>query len=127
MSKNRLRGVQISSLPTSFYSNGSTSSKESIIIRGWGFATGAGSVIDQTVTFPMTFATPPTAIATVLGAKGGSDPGAMTDAGLSAEVVRGGQLTSTTDTHLYITGTNGGSVGSGIRVLYNLIIIGEPA
>ena len=123
----------ISGVPTKTrYLNGSGNlsggTDETVIIRGWSYGTSTGGLINVLVNFGVTFKYPPIVIVSTLGYKNGSNPTSQTDNnGLAGEVARGGQETTTTTTRVFIQNSAGGSVSSGTRVLFNLIIIGELA
>lgn len=101
--------------------------KPVVVLYGWDFGTSTGGTITKAVNFGMTFKTPPTVIVQTLGYKSSSDPTSQSDtSGVASEVARGGEVTSTTGTTVFITSENGGVIGNGARILFNIIVIGEP-
>lgn len=131
MAQNKIKGAQILKLPTYQLDKGVlTPGKESVILKGWGFVLvpGAVAAASATVSFGVTFATPPIVIVTTLGYKTGSDPATIADnMGTAGEIVRGGQATTTTSTGIYVQNATATNMSSGARILYNIVVIGELA
>ena len=131
MAKQQLKGVQILTLPTQAWDKGTlTPGKNSVILRGWGFVLvpSATAAASATVTFGVTFATPPIVICSTLGYKVGSDPANISDNyGIAGEIIRGGQATTTTQTSIYVQNATATNMSSGARILYNMIVIGKLA
>src|SRR5690606_8563114 len=125
---------QIASLPPitvkgRFYDRGSLGSeKDVVMIYGWDytlFETRA-EYKDKNITFGMTFKTPPIVVVSTMGYSGGA-ASVIGGAGPAGEVTLGGIKTNTTGTTIRVRAETGKTVPPNISILYNLIVIGEPA
>ena len=65
-------------------------------------------------------------ICTTAGYSGG-DPTTIAGQGSAGEVVRGGMATTKTSTSVLVSGSGGGGVPNGVRVTFNILVIGELA
>lgn len=114
-------------VPARFLNNGSLGPPDgAVVLYGWGYTPSAGS--SATISFGMTFATPPIVIATTRGYKNTSNPTNKDDAaGMAGEIIRGGQEVTTTNAKVFVQTASGGAVPAGTRILFNIIVIGTPA
>ena len=101
---------------------------KTVMLYGWGFGTSSGGTIQASVPFGMTFKSPPIVVVSTRGYKNSSNPTNADDVlGIAGEIARGGQEVTTTGCKVFIQNASGGSITSGVRILFNIMVVGEPA
>lgn len=112
-------------VPARYYERGQLrEQRNTTILYGWDFVVGNGGVVSKTIQFGVTFKEPPVVICTTAGYSS-ANPTNIAGQGSAGEIVRGGMATTRTSTSVLVSGSGGGGVPNGVRVTFNILVIGE--